>query len=78
MIAERRENIMQTLFERVTAALVAAHKWAIEELRGVQPAKIELGRINILHYNELACAVEFLLDMEEEVQIHFSVEAVTK
>jgi hypothetical protein len=78
MIAERRENVMQTLFERVAAALLAAHRWAIEELRGVQPAKIELGRINVLHYNELACAAEFLLDMEEKVQIHFSIEAETK
>jgi hypothetical protein len=72
------ELVMPALLAGVAGSLLETHRWRIEALRTVAPQKPLLGRLALGHYNELACAAEFLASIDQGRQSHWSVEADSK
>jgi hypothetical protein len=71
-------GVMKFLCERVAASMLASHRWGIEQLKTVEPQPFAPQQLNILHYEDLACATELFLHIDYNVQHHYSVQRETE
>ena len=68
------DNFMRDLLELVASAMLSSHRWGIDDLAKATPRPVVPKRLNIFHFQDIACAAEYLLNMEGSEQHHFSIE----
>jgi hypothetical protein len=75
LIEELRESedLMAELLKSVASTVLSTHRWRVDELKNVTPKKVEPKRLSIFHYEDLACATDFLLAIDNGRQIHYSI-----
>ena len=67
-------DFMRDLMELVASAMLSSHRWGIDDLAKATPRPVAPKKLNIFHFQDIACAAEYLLNANSRKQHHYSIE----